>query len=609
MQFKLLVLVGFILFEPFLPVKAFFWSNFSYRFFIWILLVSMFDLSRRNMGEKLALGGIICAVFFRPSICGLTFPWSNVFYLLLICGAFLISLLGKESLFWKRTKLDIPIILFLVLSTGYMFLSLERVSGARQVVSLWGAGIFYFLMIREINTPDAIKIILVFLLGSLSIMANGLYQLLVGLEETRVWIETYTQGELGMRLLDRLSCGRIFSNFIYPNAYAGFLIMLIPVVFSMLWTIKGYKKIGVGALLGFSLFSLYTTYSKGGWLSLALTSITAFIFLFPGIGNFKKVGILLITFILLFSLVMSLESTGSKKLGFIKSFKVRWEYWHAALLMIKDRPFRGYGIGNFGEFYARYKLPMAEETQMAHNNYLQVWMEMGLGGILIFLWLISVFLRIGIFSGDSLSRGAFWGSVAFLIHSFVDFDFYVPNLLFSAFFWIGTTILLSGRFHEYILLRNLRPKPVYYTLGIVVFLGILHSQLNYVNLLLGWERVKSFISSGKFNVAEIEIDRLLRIAEFNPRFHFEKGRLSEVKALGQKKKSAFTEAVYEYSMASALNPYRAGYHFTLGRLYWKLRHEPRFLKKSISEFRRAHEMYPTKEEYKNVLIGLKKYER
>ena len=626
MQFSLILLVTFIFLEPFLPVKAFLWSNISYQFFLWILILNFFKWPEMGTGKRLVFAGLTFAVFFRPSICGLAFPWSNSFYLIILVGTFLISFLGRKEIVWKKTLLDVPIISFLILATGYMFLSLDRMIGLRQVLSMWGAGILYFILVREVKEKAAAEnIIMVFFMAALRIMVNGLYQFWLGFNETRLYIEASNQGDLGARLLNRLSCGRVFSNFVYPNAYAGFLIMLIPIIFAFFWMArpapKGVtrsKKIGAGFLLGLSFVSLYLTYSKGGWLTLALIMLAAFVFLFSRIRIIPKLFIIFLTLILIISMVIVLESTGSTKLGFTKSFKVRWEYWQASLFMIRDNPLRGYGLGNFGEIYARYKLPMAEETQMAHNNYLQVWVEMGAGGFLILLWLVLNFIRLGIFSyhGDPeahvLSQGLFWGSMAFFVHSFVDFDFYVPNLLFSAFFLIGVTAALNNQ-TEYILVKNPRPKLLYPLLGILIFWGVLYSQIKYINHLFALDRVESFVKAGDFDRAEQEIDRLLEKSGFNPRLYFEKGRLKESKFFTltgtgkEKRKSDFIDAVYGYSMASSLNPHRAGYHFSLGRLYWALRDDPIFRKKAISEFRLAHEAYPTKKEYREVFERTRQY--
>lgn len=619
MLFRLILLIIFILFEPFLPVKAFFWSNFSYQFILLVLAISLFELSPgKTRRERLVLSGIILALFFRPGICGLTFPWSNSLYLLLIAGLFIISLLGmdKKEMAWIKTPLDIPLLAFLILATGYLSLSLEKMTGLRQVVSLWAAGLFYFLLVREIKSLENFqKLMIVFFLAGLRAMVYGLHQFWLGLAETRIWIETYTQGEIGSRLLNRLGCGRVFSTFVYPNAYAGFLIMLIPVSFFFFVYNRGYKRMAAGLLGALSFFSLYLTYSKGGWLSLALTFFLAFIFLLPRIRFGQKLLVALLFLALISGLVMALESTGSSKLGFKASFRVRAEYWQAALHMIRDRPIRGYGLGNFGEIYAHYKLPLAEETQMAHNNYLQVWVEMGLAGFLIFLWLVFIFFRSGLFPAalearspevQSLLQGALWGGVAFFIHSLVDFDFYVPNLTFSLFFFMAVVmgINIKGRPAAG---RQRMTRTTNLLFGGVVFLVLVYHQSNYLQCLFTLEKIDNLISTNDFKSAGEELEGLIAMDEFNPKLHFEKARLNELSFSRERRRAGLAEAIYGYSLASRLNPHRASYHFNLGRLYWAWRDEPRFLKKAVSEFRLAHQAYPSKKEYQQVLESVRQY--
>lgn len=599
-------IITFIILEPFLPVRAFFWSNISYQFLLWFMLFSFFGRSQKTRTQHFAMAGIIAAVFFRPGICGLTFPWSNSVYLVLLAAIFLISFFGRRDLTWTKTALDIPIICFLALASGFLLISLNREAGARQLISLWGAGILYFVLIREIKDErTARNIVFVFLMAGLKIMANGIYQLRVGLQETKAWIETYVSGEVGERLLDRLSSGRVFSSFVYPNAYAGFLIMLIPVAFFWMLGARGHKKIGPVFFLAISFYSLYITYSKGGWLSLALTAVFASFFLIPELSALKKISIGIFAIGLIFFLVIGLESTGRKKLGFIDSFKARAGYWQAGVLMLRDNPLKGYGLGNFSELYPEYKLPEAEETQLAHNNYLQVWVEMGILGLFILLWIVFNFLREGISGPCSLkgpwSQGIFWGVLAFFIHGFVDFDFYVPNLLFSAFFLIGVFMAVNAGKKEYIVSKKNSLRLAYCGLGFIIFFVVVYNQICYINYLWTAERVKSLISEKKFDRAEQEMDILLRRDVFNPVVHFDSGRLNEIMAFSEKKKEYLPAAIYEYSLAAFFNPRRPGYHFRLGMMYWALRDEPAFFKKAVSEFKLAHKSYPAKKEYKEFL--------
>jgi hypothetical protein len=199
------------------------------------------------------------------------------------------------------------------------------------------------------------------------------------------------------------------------------------------------------------------------------------------------------------------------------------------------------------------------------------------------------------------SSGIFWGVLAFFIHSFVDFDFYVPNLLFSAFFLIGVFMAVNARKREYTVSKKSGLRLAYCVFGLIIFSILVYNQICYINYLWTAENVKNLISGKKLDRAEQEIGRLLKTVRFNSGVHFDSGRLNEIMAFSEKKKEYLPLAVYEYSLATSFNPQRPGYHFRLGMMYWALRDEPAFFKKAVSEFKLAHKAYPTKKEYREFL--------
>ena len=75
----------------------------------------------------------------------------------------------------------------------------------------------------------------------------------------------------------------------------------------------------------------------------------------------------------------------------------RSQIWLANLDMVKDRPFFGWGYGNYRKFrepyYQRY--PEANHSGHAHNSFLQIWVESGLVGLTAFLAFFVVLLRTG----------------------------------------------------------------------------------------------------------------------------------------------------------------------------------------------------------------------
>ena len=66
----------------------------------------------------------------------------------------------------------------------------------------------------------------------------------------------------------------------------------------------------------------------------------------------------------------------------IRSFQVRIDYWRATRAMIADRPWWGFGPGNFADYYTQYKLPAAtEEVRDPHNFALEIATNAGLPGV------------------------------------------------------------------------------------------------------------------------------------------------------------------------------------------------------------------------------------
>ena len=102
------------------------------------------------------------------------------------------------------------------------------------------------------------------------------------------------------------------------------------------------------------------------------------------------------------------------------SFLGRLNYWQAALELIKMHPFKGVGLENFNLVKSRY----------AHNSCLQIWAEMGILGIISFLWLIIAMLK----SYKKQDPCIVTAWVVFLIHNFMDFTFFLPEV--SLIWWV-----------------------------------------------------------------------------------------------------------------------------------------------------------------------------
>jgi len=130
------------------------------------------------------------------------------------------------------------------------------------------------------------------------------------------------------------------------------------------------------------------------------------------------------------------------------TFTLRVGYWRVALYVLKDYWLRGVGLNNFGVIYARYQFLGAGDVKQAHNDYLQVFCETGIFGVILFcsFWAgvlyygVRLVIRGASWGDRILSAGIFAGVLAFLLHSLVDFNFYNPSLATFQYILAGVLI-------------------------------------------------------------------------------------------------------------------------------------------------------------------------
>jgi len=212
------------------------------------------------------------------------------------------------------------------------------------------------------------------------------------------------------------------STFGHPNFAAQYLLIVSPLTLSGLMAHKSAAKrsIYVFAFLVMLVFLLLTR-TRGAWIALASS-----IFLMVGLIVLKrlkqkkkiitaKAGIIVLTICLILSASIFLLPTKIQKKWVAPiaervastfdlqnySNATRLRVWENTFRMISDRPFFGVGIGNFKVVYPAYR-SMAEyqatgsgiRYTKAHNEYLQIWSELGIIGFIVFIWILFNLFRI-----------------------------------------------------------------------------------------------------------------------------------------------------------------------------------------------------------------------
>jgi O-antigen ligase len=130
----------------------------------------------------------------------------------------------------------------------------------------------------------------------------------------------------------------------------------------------------------------------------------------------------------------------------------RHQIWLANIDMIKERPWFGWGYGNYKQFrepyYARH--PATVTHAHAHNNFLQLWVDGGLLALLAFLLLLAKILSIGWQAYQalplacepvrSLTLGSLFSIVGFLVGGLTQYNFGDAEVVIV--FWTVTGILM-----------------------------------------------------------------------------------------------------------------------------------------------------------------------
>lgn len=251
---------------------------------------------------------------------------------------------------------------------------------------------------------------------------------------------------------------RIFADWVNPNALAGVLLLGLFVSIGLMLTSERLGAIiwGLaGAVIG---FGIVLTQSKGGYIAVGLGAATLFGLLWVWTGA-RRAMLALAPLALTVVLAAGLRASAGAQSSALARVSVsgaaseqsagfRTLLWKSAAELIRREPM-GYGIGTFR--YVSAKPGLTQQTQLAHNSYLQMGVETGLVGMLALiavfgLWLVETLrcwkpLRV---ETNVLRAGVVAAVVASLAHSAVDSDLYYFGIGFAIFALMGLGLQLSA---------------------------------------------------------------------------------------------------------------------------------------------------------------------
>ncbi len=324
-------------------------------------------------------------------------------------------LLRTQIWFIPTTWLELAIYILALIT----FISLVRSAQLKNTLlliwrnykPLWWAVLFWFLTatIATIISPDlrlSAGVLkgwwfdpILFLLVSLILIKNksDLKYVITGLLGSGALVAIW--GLLEYIFNFGIQADGLLNSVYKPANYVAMLV--VPIIFLGWGELKNSftlrRRILISFLISLQLVALWYTKSYGGFLGLVAGIIILLVFISD--KKIKKIATIIFLFLCLAgSLIIAGQSKFQKIINLTErnSLTTRLQIWEISLELLKQKPILGVGLGNFYQPYrtqafAMFQPPLEWEVVKAHNLFLNIWLEVGLLGLLAFSYLIFIY--------------------------------------------------------------------------------------------------------------------------------------------------------------------------------------------------------------------------
>ncbi|SFA90520.1 O-antigen ligase family protein [Selenomonas ruminantium] len=281
----------------------------------------------------------------------------------------------------RQLPFDVPVALFVFLSGVSIMVSPDKGFSFYNWYNLVGVYVLtYFVVGQNVRSIRQVKeLLLVIGMAAVFVLLYGFYQFIFGIDISAMkWVDGDAFPELRKR---------VFSTWENPNILAGYLDIIICLAFGLF--IKAgtkQKRIVLGVLLAAGAACLAMTYARGACLVIAV--------IFAVYGMLKDWRVLAacvgVAVLLLVADPVLYERLTSVFTKVDTSSEMRLAFWESTVAMIQDHPFLGIGWGAYWMVYPEYDFYLQGadiRIVHAHNMYLNYAAEIGVPGMLAFMWL------------------------------------------------------------------------------------------------------------------------------------------------------------------------------------------------------------------------------
>ena len=356
----------------------------------------------------------------------------------LITGAWTARMILQKKLIFKRSFLDIPLVLFLISQFSSTLLSIDPHTSIFGYYSRFNGGLLstisyllmYWAFVANCDIKDVKKIVKFSLISAILISIYGILEHF-GHSFSCLMFGTGFNVECWVQKVQE----RVFATLGQPNWLAAYLTILIPV--SIANSLNPAKKSGITQLLNYLIIFIFYlcllfTQSRSGFLGFVLSFAVFWVILF--IINHHQIKSIIRPFLILNSIFLILvvvfgspfsqinkylyyksyfspNQTNTQQLvpitsldgGISESGDIRKIVWKGAWRVFKHYPVFGSGVETFAYSYYNFR-PIEHNLvsewdflyNKAHNEYLNYLSTTGIFGLGTYLLFICSFLYINL---------------------------------------------------------------------------------------------------------------------------------------------------------------------------------------------------------------------
>jgi O-antigen ligase len=413
--------------------------------------------SSRSLPDAILFYGVFGMLWFGPLAFGAVEPWA--IFILETGTALLFILWAVRQSFSAELRFSFsplfgPMLVYavLVLLQMAMGLTAYRFATFLQALLYVSYGLLCFLVVQCLRRTWQVQT----LAWGFSIFgfALALFALVQGIASNGklYWLRTPRFG------------GWIYGPYVNHNHYAGLMEMLLPIPLVFLFTRYGSRLRKAAAALAAALMAstIFLSGSRGGMLAFA-AQMTFFIAILLRQRKAGRMAFMLGVFLVLAIGLLAWLGGGElvERIASIQS-EARTELSGAmrvnidrdAIHMFRQRPLLGWGLGTFAEVYPQFRSFYTNFfVDRAHNDYLQLLVEMGGLGFATMLWfLVIVYYRASkklknwtVDTNGAVGLAAILGITGILVHSFLDFNLQIPANA-ALFYVLCTLAAMEPRF-------------------------------------------------------------------------------------------------------------------------------------------------------------------